>query len=650
MAILIYISNYIHLSYLLDNRHGIWVMKNSNIITEIENYINQRTSLENLLKTTKKYRILYNENKNTFTVKIPTKFGRIEANKFQDLVVSLPPSVNFIHVTTKQNIEIQNLYIINLLDFIKKLTTFRIFPIQQSIYEFVNVSYLSGINPKGLFDVIEFSNSLVRIIENNLSYSSLHPKFRIGISDSEEDLALATVSDVGLIAKIDKGVKGFEVLIGGSLGEIPTRGKTIYKFVEYDECITKAASLVIYASKEGKVRFKNILSEKSIENIIHKLSSIEKSLKINITNSNQNDYNSIGNYHKNFTIRLPEKEINTFRVKILLQKQLDKFSIESIANNGDIDVNFAKLLSHLSLKFGDGNIIFTNRQNIIVPNIRKDKMNKVINILRIFNIRIDDDPNSYSIVSCTGTFSCNIAILNSKMLSDIISREIGNTSNLRINISGCPNSSGHHHLGDIGIFTISYRRNKIKVLCVVVFSGYGKNVKLPIGRSFALVEPHIVHKIVKNIVEMYEKSDLNSFQDFVKNNWKDIKKHIFELTLNSMKHKNTSNNLISNSLPIRKGSSIDEIFFTLFELEILLYRSKIRNIKSSFVLNAIKKITNRFVRDLPIKVELDLDGLNEQDMLEKLFEIEDIIQNNIDILVNMNLSEVKNERNSIYSW
>lgn len=629
-------------------------MSLDNLFNDIISFNENKISFEEVSKKLRKYKILPNSNNQTFTIRIPIEFGRVNVTKIKKIILSLPEKVPFIHITTKQNLEIQNLDGKTLLNVLYKLNSFGLLPFKESITNFMGVSYLTGINMNGIFDILNFAKTLARIIQDYVDISSLHPKFRIGISDSEEDFGLAMVSDIGLIARKYNNTKGFKVLIGGSLGEIPVRAKIIYEFVNYSECFYKALGLVLYLSRLGKIRFKNVISEVGLNKVLLDVEVLERDLKLNLNISNiiVND-NQIVSDDEDFS-----HGVNDFRikpglrgkVKILRQNQKDKFMIETILDKGDVNIDFLNFLCFVSSKFGSGEIIFTNRQNIIIPNLEHQRLQEIKNLLKIANIVLIDNHLGETIVACTGKYSCNIAIINTKELSDKILDEISSKLGIKINISGCPNSSGHHHLGDIGIFTISRHRNKTKVFNVLVFGGYGVNVRLPIGRVFAKFIPSLTPKIIKSILDLYKNQINIKFEEFILNNWVNLKKYIISIVANQKSI--LLHNFTYSNFPIREGSNIDKIFLTLFDIEVLFYKLESKGFRHKKMAN---QIVRKFIQSLPEFLSNEIDLLFKRNKIKEvdlniLFEIEVVIEKNIEKVRELAIKEVRDdERDSIYS-
>lgn len=220
---------------------------------------------------------------------------------------------------------------------------------------------------------------------------------------------------------------------------------------------------------------------------------------------------------------------------------------------------------------------------------------------------------------------------------------------MNVNFSACPNSSGHHHLGDIGVFTISRSRGKNKILGVIVFGGYGLFNKLPIGRAFAKVPIHIVPMVVKGIIDCYKSSSFLVFQDFVKDNWRELKIKIFDILLDY----GYKGSFFYDGLPIRTGSKLDMMFLDLFDIEFVTYKVlKKFSGREGFYLKILNRCVIRFIDKVRSYIDIPYLGFpdNVYVLLNYLFDIEIILESNIETIRNKVIMEEEyGERNSVYS-
>lgn len=611
------------------------------VVQAVHEFIENNISFDTLINILRKNAILYNKNKNKFNLRIHSYFGRFGAKCLNDIINVVRDYVEFIHITTKQNIEIQNIGLEDIPNVVSQLDYFGVFNKKLSVSDFISISYLSGINPEGVFDITDFSVRLSLVLSNLFVSKDFHPKFRIGISDCHNDLGLASVSDIGLIAKIENGKKGFQVLVGGALGELPKRAETFIDFSEYDECFKYVVAIMLYVKKFGKVRIKDIIARECFSK--YEIENIKNGVDISHLESGDN-FVEFSSESVDLGIDYP---IRCDGVVFKNQKQSDMFYIETVCDGGDFDLNFVKLLCFISSKFGDGKIIINNRQNFVVPNITITNSYEVKNIFRIFNVKVFDR-NTSNIVACTGNFSCNLAIVDSKDISRRIRECVGDTG-VNVNFSACPNSSGHHHLGDIGVFTISRSRGKNKILGVIVFGGYGLFNKLPIGRAFAKVPIPIVPMVVKGIIDCYKSSSFLVFQDFVKDNWRELKIKIFDILLDY----GYKGSFFYDGLPIRTGSKLDMMFLDLFDIEFVTYKVlKKFSGRDGVYLKMLDRCVRGFIDKVKSYIDIHYLGFPESSysLLEYLFDVEVILESNIETIRNKVIMEEEyGERNSVYS-
>src|SRR5450759_701406 len=125
-----------------------------------------------------------------------------------------------LHITTRQDIQIQNVTLQSTVNILKDLYQIGLAARGGGGNTVRNImaSVDSGIDPNETFDVFPYAVALTNKLIAEADSWTLPRKFKIAFSNTEEDTAYATFNDLGFIAKEKDGVKGFKVFIGGSLG------------------------------------------------------------------------------------------------------------------------------------------------------------------------------------------------------------------------------------------------------------------------------------------------------------------------------------------------------------------------------------------------------------------------------------------------
>ena len=120
----------------------------------------------------------------------------------------------------------------------------------------IMASYDSGVNPNECFDVTAHAVALSTLLIAQDDSWNFPRKFKISFSSTEKDNALAAFNDLGFIATIKDGQKGFKVYVAGGLGCRPRASKILHDFIPEDKVhqVTLAVKnlFLFYGNRKSK--------------------------------------------------------------------------------------------------------------------------------------------------------------------------------------------------------------------------------------------------------------------------------------------------------------------------------------------------------------------------------------------------------------
>jgi sulfite reductase (ferredoxin) len=269
-------------------------------------------------------------------------------------------------------------------------------------------------------------------------------KFKISFSGSKRDRALATVNDLGFIAKKREGKEGFAVYIAGGMGRRSRVGQKLYNFIGGSEVynIVKAAKNLFdrYGNRRNKhaARLRFLLERLGKEQFVEKFE--EELAKVR----NQK-------YPPLVLVEAPGAHAGCVEVPLFL---------------GDMTASRAKKLAKIMARYGDGSIRVTQEQNLLLRNIPEDDLQDLKAELSSEGILEALPLIIGKAVACAGASTCKLGFCLSRNLLKAIRDEVGETvlsndklDDVRLRISGCPNSCGHHIIADIGLFGAVRRKD-----------------------------------------------------------------------------------------------------------------------------------------------------------------------------------------------
>ncbi|HSS97386.1 MAG TPA: nitrite/sulfite reductase, partial [Terriglobales bacterium] len=207
-------------------------------------------------------------------VKIPS--GILDANQLRVLAeIGDKYSTNRGHLTTRQNVQFHFVQLQNVPAAMRLLADCGLTTREACGNTVRNVTScpLSGICPDEAFDVTPYALGITKFLLRHPEFHNLPRKFKIAFSGCEDDgnCAVAGIHDVGLIARVRDGQRGFKVLVGGGLGSLPTEAGLLAEFLPAEELLPTVEAVLRVFSETGnrknklKARMKFVLREKGIE-------------------------------------------------------------------------------------------------------------------------------------------------------------------------------------------------------------------------------------------------------------------------------------------------------------------------------------------------------------------------------------------------
>lgn len=471
----------------------------------------------------------------TYMVRIRCAGGFITPSQLKKATeIARKHQSDLIHVTTRQEIQIQNVDLRETLAIHQRLKEIGLSPKGGGGNTVRNImaSVDSGISTQGVFDVTPYAwNLTTRLIAEPDSFT-LPRKFKIAFSDSEDDTALAAFNDLGFVARIKEGRRGFKVFLGGSLGSKPLTGYELFSFAPEEELyyIADAAKKLFsrYGNRKNKhkARLRYVFYRLGKEEVFRLFFEIYNEVK---------HLEALRYSHTSFGFSSPDPAIPTelpasqefekWKERYVTpQKQQGLYTVVVPFENGNIGAEDLGHLAELAAQFGDDVIRFSMRQNLHFRNIPEAYLGNVFNLLVKTGIDLHLPLLLNTVVACTGADTCRLGICYSKGASAALRKTLKNSNlpldrlkDLRINISGCPNSCGQQAAADLGFYGKVGRNDRMyPAYHVVAGASVGPEPKL--AELVGEVSAYDLPKFTAEVLRLYlEKEDrYPSFSEYVR--------------------------------------------------------------------------------------------------------------------------------------
>jgi sulfite reductase (ferredoxin) len=369
----------------------------------------------------------------------------------------------------------------------------------------VTASETAGIDIDEPFDVSPYADAVFKFFLRNPICQEMGRKFKVSFSASDDDTGLSYMHDLGFIAKIEDGIRGFKVMLGGGLGSQPRHAEELYSFLQSDRIIPIMEGVLRIFDRHGERKSR----AKARMKFLIKDIGLAPFKKLVEDEQNAIEFKSVlidaDAYQRSIpaTIKAPKVEIKDFQAfdlwkstNVIPQKQEGFFAIGIKVLLGDFYTDKARLLADLVEKYAACEIRLTLRQNILIPFVREDLIPFFFTELQKLDFAEAGYNKAVDITACPGTDTCNLGIASSTGIAEELERVIKTeypqyleNNDLVIKISGCMNACGQHNMANIGFQGMSIRtKDKLVAPALQVLLGGGN---LGNGKG------HFADKVVK---------------------------------------------------------------------------------------------------------------------------------------------------------
>jgi len=445
---------------------------NSEIIEfekEVNSYISGNINSAELKHSSAPFGV-YQQKNSKFMIRIRCAAGMISPLQFKTIgLISQKFGGDEIHITTRQELQIHDVSPSEIIPAIKELQKVGLASRGGGGNTVRNVmaSWNSGVSKKEVFDVTSHAVALTNFLISKPDSWKLPRKFKVTFANSNDDNANARVQDLGFVAKIKNGEKGFKVYVAGGMGRNPSPGKILHEFIPETQIfiVAEAVKSIFfkYGNREkrnlarlrflweafGKDKFLNLYNQE-VEKL--KLNSLSSFDDFDIIENVENKNNSL------IPVQTFSEEFELWKKRYVSeQKQEGLFLVETPFLFGNIKNKDVIAIAELLDNFGDNVIRFTMQQNLTIRNVPEKFLGNIFDLVSKIAPLSNSPRLIGNCIACTGSAICKIGICQPRELLKLLKQKLERSDlpldklpDLKINFSGCPNSCGQHHVADLG--------------------------------------------------------------------------------------------------------------------------------------------------------------------------------------------------------
>ena len=428
-------------------------------------------------------------------IRIKLPYGKVTSKQLQRICdVSDEYSTGRLHITTRQDLQIHYVDLDRTPELWAELERDEVTLREAcgNTVRNVTASETAGIDVDEPFDVSPYAEALFKYFLRNPISQEMGRKFKVSFSASDADTGLSYMHDLGFIAKIQDGIKGFKVMLGGGLGSQPRHADVLFEFLASDKIIPLMDGVIRVFDRYGerksraKARMKFLLKDVGLDGFKRLLEEEQKAVPHKIIPIDALAYPKI-KVSKESTPKVEIEDENAFEIwkstNLVAQKQGGFVAIGIKVLLGDFYTDKARLLADLVEKYAAGEIRLSLRQNILIPYVSEEQVPFFYQELEKLGFVEAGYNKALDITACPGTDTCNLGISSSTGIAEELERVIKteypkyiSNPDIVIKISGCMNACGQHNMANIGFQGMSIRtKDKLVAPALQVLLGGGND-------------------------------------------------------------------------------------------------------------------------------------------------------------------------------
>jgi len=445
------------------------------------------------------------------------------------------------HFSTRQNLQLNWPKLEQAPDILAELATVQMHAIQTSGNSFRNVTtdHFAGVAQDEIVDSFVWCEIIRQWSTFHPEFSYLPRKFKIAVNGAKADRAAVAVHDIGLHAITnDANQVGFKVLVGGGLGRTPMIGFVIREFLPWQHLLSYLEAILRVYNRYGrrdnihKARIKILVRERGPEKFRDEVEAEWAHLKDGpatliageiervaarftrpgyeeLSNRNLSTGGPFGSWIKRNV--QPHKVPGYAAVTLSLKK--------TGVPPGDVTSDQMDAIADLADRYSFGELRVTHEQNLVLADVRQSDLAELWREARALGLATPNLGLLTNIIACPGGDFCALANAKSIPVAEAIQRRfddldyLHDIGELDLNISGCMNACGHHHVGHIGILGVD--KNGEEWYQIEIGGNQGKtqtgeaapgaSLGKVIGPSFARAQ---VPDVIERLIDCYlEKRD-----------------------------------------------------------------------------------------------------------------------------------------------
>ncbi|MBA5637200.1 nitrite/sulfite reductase [Duganella sp. LX20W] len=450
------------------------------------------------------------------------------------------------HFTTRQNIQFNWIELEQTPDILTELASVQMHAIQTSGNCIRNTTSdpFAGVAADEIIDPRPYAEVLRQWSTFHPEFIALPRKFKVAINGAVEDRAAIAVHDIGLtVVRNEQGEIGFKFMVGGGLGRTPIIGSVIREFLPWRHLLTYTAAVMRVYNQYGrrdnkyKARIKILLKALGVEEFARQVEEEWQDLKDGPETLTDEEMARVMAYFQppayktlpNLDVQAEHADNKAFANWLKRNVRPHKVPgyaavILSLKKTGvppgDATAEQMDFMADMADRYSFGELRVTHEQNIILADVEQSQLFKVWQEAKAHALATPNIGLLTDMICCPGGDFCSLANAKSIPIAAAIAERFDNIDyqhdigEIELNISGCINACGHHHVGSIGVLGVDKDGSEWYQVSIGGAQGNNAAIGKIIGPSFsALQMPEVIDRLLQ--VYLRERFEDEHFADTV---------------------------------------------------------------------------------------------------------------------------------------
>jgi len=431
-----------------------------------------------------------------YMLRINVPYGCLNSTQMRKLAhIARVYDKDYGHLTTRQNMQFNWIKLADMPEILLELASVEMHGIQSSgnCIRNITADEYAGVAADEIEDPRVYCELLRQWSSLHPEFSFLPRKFKIAVTGSEKDRAAVKAHDIGLrLYRNENGEEGFEVFVGGGLGRTPFIGKSIRAFLptrhvlSYCEAILRVYNQLGRRDNKYKARIKILVHEMGAEAFTELVEKEWSQISAGALEVPEAELERVRAFfvppaYEQLPEESPELEAQlgsdaafaTWARQQLAAHKQSGYAIVNISCSpvgkppGDISSAQMDVVADLADTYNFGEMRVTHNQNLVFTDVRKSDLYALWQEL----VRIGLATSNHGLISdticCPGLDYCALATARSIPVAEKLSQRFADQDKQKeigeiyLNMSGCINACGHHHVGNIGIVGVDKKNSEL---------------------------------------------------------------------------------------------------------------------------------------------------------------------------------------------